>query len=90
MSGFAISQIFSRSGGVDKILGAADKIADNARALDEIRTLHHVITAPGGLRFCEHCCLNRVAERRFSCRANHTHRLGTAPCPTLAILQERS
>jgi hypothetical protein len=74
------------AGGVDNILAAADKIAATAHAIDEIRALHRIATGADGVTYCAHCCLNRVAERRFSCHANHTHRLGTAPCPTLAVL----
>lgn len=74
-------------GGVDRILAAADKVADNARTIAAIRELHKVIIAPGGIRFCTHCCLNKISERRFSCYGNHIHTMHEAPCPTLAIVE---
>lgn len=83
--------IFGRPGrgAVDKILDAANQVADAHRTLDAIRKLHQIVAGPDGQTFCVHCCLNRVSERRFSCHANHEHRCGTAPCPTLALLNPK-
>ena len=53
----------------------------------EIRRLHRVVMAPGGVEVCDHCCLNRIGERRFSCLGRHDHRSRSAPCETLAILE---
>ena len=53
----------------------------------EIRGLHRVVMAPGGVVVCDHCCLNRIGERRFSCVGGHNHRFSSAPCKTLAILE---
>ncbi|OHV03698.1 hypothetical protein [Mycobacterium talmoniae] len=52
----------------------------------ELRALHKVIEAPGGITLCDHCCLNGVRERRFSCSGHHDHHNG-APCPTLRIVE---
>jgi hypothetical protein len=59
---------------------------DTTHIIDAIRALHHIAIGADGILFCAHCCLNRVSERRFSCYANHTHRSGNAPCPTLEII----
>ncbi|OKH79744.1 hypothetical protein EB73_34835 [Mycobacterium sp. SWH-M3] len=53
-----------------------------------IRTLHRVVLGPGGIKVCEHCCLNKIGERRFSCYGQHQHPSATAPCATLAALEE--
>jgi hypothetical protein len=54
----------------------------------QIRALHQVIIGTGGVELCEHCCLNGIRERRFSCYDHHDHRRWSAPCPTLAVLEQ--
>lgn len=66
--------------------GKIPAATDSARIIDAIRALHRIAIGADGIPFCEHCCLNRIAERRFACYANHTHLAGLAPCETLAIL----
>lgn len=53
-----------------------------------LRELHNVVMAPDDVAVCEHCCVNRVGDRRFSCRSQHGHRSQSHPCPTLALLAE--
>lgn len=53
-----------------------------------IRALHHVVIGPGGIKVCEHCCLNKIGDRRLSCYGHHQHPSPTAPCATLAALEE--
>lgn len=66
-------------GGHDPSLAALQILAA------QIRALHRVITAPNGILLCDHCCLNAIRHRRFSCLERHDHRAG--PCPTLDILE---
>lgn len=53
-----------------------------------IRALHRVVAGPGGIKVCEHCCLNKIGDRRLSCYGQHQHPSPTAPCATLAALEE--
>lgn len=53
-----------------------------------IRALHRVVIGPGGVKVCEHCCLNKIGQRRFSCYGHHQHPTPAAPCATLAALEE--
>lgn len=77
-------------GGVSSVLAAADKIAATTDAIKEIRALHHTITAHEGIQYCDHCCLNKIGQRRFPCRDNHTHTPNNAACPTTAILDSHN
>ena len=51
-----------------------------------LRALHTVVLTPGGVELCEHCCLNRIQQRRLVCSQHHGHNADAAPCDTLAIL----
>lgn len=63
----------------------APSTAAHGDAIREILDLHQVITLPDGRTYCDHCCLNRIGERKFSCFDTHDHdRL--AACPTRAVL----
>lgn len=67
----------------------ADNAGDRGVLQDlvqRLRTLHTVVLTPGGVPLCEHCCLNRIQQRRLACSQHHRHHIDTAPCETLALL----
>lgn len=68
---------------------AAESAGDRGILQDlvqRLRALHTVVLTPGGVALCEHCCFNRIQQRRLACSQHHRHDIDTAPCETLALL----